>query len=132
MHQVLLSIRETCGYGASSSCKKGRPIKRRVPSGLVRTHEDATSGVPKHGFVVNYAVKVKIQNHVSAARRGRRDVGCRDACRRFSCGYLQAMSGQWCMEQDSHERMVRKSAVAHRSRSVALRHGRLPSDGFRL
>jgi|GEM_PF-2734107 len=58
----------------------GKPLEQGVLGGLIWAHVDATSGVPKHGFVVNYAVKIKIQNYVSAARRRRRDVRGRDAC----------------------------------------------------
>lgn len=58
----------------------GQPLEQEVLGGLVWAHVDAASGVPKHGFVVNYAVKVKIQNHVSATRRRRWDVRGRDVC----------------------------------------------------
>jgi len=61
--------------GGEFFLQKGEPLEQGVPGGLVWAHVDAKPWMPKHSFMVNYAVKVKIQNHVSAARRRRRDVG---------------------------------------------------------
>jgi len=68
------------GVGGEFFLQKGQPLEQGVLRGLVWAHVDATSGMPKHSFMVNHAVKIKIQNHVSGARRRRRDVGSRAAC----------------------------------------------------
>lgn len=51
------------------------PFEQSMPCGLVWAHVDALAGMPKHCLMVNYTIKIQIENHVRTARGGCRKIG---------------------------------------------------------
>lgn len=55
--------------------QNGKPLKQRMPRGLVWAHVDALVGMPEDLLMVDYAIQVQVQDHIRAARRGCRYIG---------------------------------------------------------
>lgn len=78
---------------------------------LVGTHVDAAAGMPENGFVVNHAIKVQVQDQVSAVRSrcwhvGHQMVCSHDCCERksdlFMVGNIYAVSASWLSQLCSY------------------------------
>jgi hypothetical protein len=55
--------------------QNGKPLKQGMVRGLVWAHVDTLAGMPEYLLMVDYAIKVQVQDHIRAARCRCRYIG---------------------------------------------------------